>query len=95
MRHAVFTALALGATYLALPGSIPLAYAADASANADPFVTQRNAIQAANQAYRKEVAVAQHEFDRIESAADADYKKAVAQAKAERNRTIAHIKSKG
>ena len=87
------------ASSLALPLFICAISASSASwgatsPSADPFVAQRDAVHAARQAYKKEVAVAQHEFDRVEDAADREYQKAVVKAKAERNKDIAAIKAK-
>jgi hypothetical protein len=68
--------------------------ASDAAAEPsnDPFVQQRNTIQAANQTYKERVAVAQKEFDRKEEAASKVLDEKVAKARAERNKAVAAAK---
>ena len=78
---------------IAIPAWPQSAATKDPSAGSDPFVAERNAVLAANHVYKRKVAVAQKEFERVEDGADKEYKKAVAAAKAERNKTIAAIKA--
>ncbi len=95
MNKAWIYAIGLTAACLTSPSWSQSASGTDASSGSDPFVAQRNAIHRANQAYQKQVGVAQHEFDRVETAADQEFKKAVAKARTERNKEIAKIKAAG
>ncbi|MEJ0003663.1 MAG: hypothetical protein WDN30_09025 [Pararobbsia sp.] len=69
--------------------------ASDVEPSNDPFVQQRNAIAAANDAYKAHVSAAERVYDSKVDAASKVLDKEVEQARAERKRAIAAARANG
>jgi hypothetical protein len=93
--QSVIGAIAVTCSTLANPAWSQAASDVTTEPSNDPFVQQRNAIDAANRAYKEKVAIAQKEFDRKENAASKVLDAHVDQARAERKKAIAAAKAAG
>jgi hypothetical protein len=95
MKFGIATAMLAVGCAAASPGWAQAAADTTAAPSNDPFVKQRDAIAAANEAYQQKVAGAQKTYDAKVDAASDVFDQKVADAKEERKKAVAAARGSG